>query len=116
MGREDPERRISDLERQLAESSITADADAKRERLTPDHVRNVAFARPPFGKRGYNEGEVDAFLEVIEAALRDLAASTLTSRQVREVAFGKPRIGRRGYDEDEVDAFLYVVEEHLKSQ
>ena len=112
MEREDPERRVSDLESQLAEPQGATDAGG--ERLNADHVRNVAFARPPFGRRGYNEDEVDAFLAVIEAALRNPAESALTSERVRGVAFGKPRLGRRGYDEREVDAFLYLVEEHLK--
>ncbi len=29
--------------------------------LTPADVHNVAFSKPPIGKRGYNEDEVDAF-------------------------------------------------------
>jgi DivIVA domain-containing protein len=40
--------------------------------LTPDEVRNVCFAKPPFGKRGYNEDQVDQFLERVEATLREL--------------------------------------------
>ena len=31
--------------------------------LTPADVHNVAFSKPPIGKRGYNEDEVDAFLD-----------------------------------------------------
>jgi DivIVA domain-containing protein len=31
--------------------------------LTPADVPNVAFSKPPIGKRGYNEDEVDAFLD-----------------------------------------------------
>ncbi|MBS4101725.1 DivIVA domain-containing protein [Tsukamurella paurometabola] len=42
--------------------------------LTPDDVRNVAFAKPPIGKRGYNEDQVDSFLDDVEATLRDLYA------------------------------------------
>lgn len=42
--------------------------------LTPDDVRNVAFAKPPIGKRGYNEDQVDSFLDDVEATLRDLHA------------------------------------------
>ncbi len=37
--------------------------------LTPADVHNVAFSKPPIGKRGYNEDEVDAFLDLIEAEL-----------------------------------------------
>ena len=37
--------------------------------LTPADVHNVAFSKPPIGKRGYNEDEVDAFLDRVEAQL-----------------------------------------------
>jgi DivIVA domain-containing protein len=40
--------------------------------LTPADVHNVAFSKPPIGKRGYNEDEVDAFLDLIEAELARL--------------------------------------------
>ena len=35
--------------------------------LTPADVHNVAFKKPPIGKRGYDEDEVDAFLDLVEA-------------------------------------------------
>ena len=35
--------------------------------LTPADVHNVAFSKPPIGKRGYNEDEVDQFLDFVEA-------------------------------------------------
>ncbi len=37
--------------------------------LTPADVHNVAFSKPPIGKRGYNEDEVDAFLDLVESEL-----------------------------------------------
>jgi DivIVA domain-containing protein len=40
--------------------------------LMPADVANVAFSRPPLGKRGYDEDEVDAFLDLIEAELARL--------------------------------------------
>jgi DivIVA domain-containing protein len=40
--------------------------------LTPTDVRNVAFSKPPIGKRGYNEEEVDAFLDLVGAELTRL--------------------------------------------
>jgi DivIVA domain-containing protein len=40
--------------------------------LTPDDVHNVAFSKPPVGKRGYNEDEVDAFLDLVESTLTRL--------------------------------------------
>lgn len=41
-------------------------------RLTPADVHNVAFSKPPIGKRGYNEDEVDQFLDFIETELARL--------------------------------------------
>jgi DivIVA domain-containing protein len=40
--------------------------------LTPADVHNVAFKKPPIGKRGYDEEEVDAFLDVVESELARL--------------------------------------------
>jgi DivIVA domain-containing protein len=40
--------------------------------LTPAEVHNVAFKKPPIGKRGYDEEEVDAFLDVVEQELARL--------------------------------------------
>ncbi|MEE4024660.1 DivIVA domain-containing protein [Gordonia sp. PKS22-38] len=42
--------------------------------LTPDDVHNVAFGRPPIGRRGYNEDQVDSFLDDIEETMRELYA------------------------------------------
>ncbi len=112
MDQDDPEKRIAELERQLAEPRAAGEPGP----LTPQQVHNVAFSKPPIGKRGYNEDEVDAFLDLVEAALRDPTGRTLTPEQVRNVAFSKPPVGKRGYNEDEVDAFLDVVEEQMKSQ
>ena len=39
-------------------------------RLTAEQVRNVAFSKPPLGMRGYNEDEVDQFLEAVAAQLQ----------------------------------------------
>jgi DivIVA domain-containing protein len=40
--------------------------------LTPADIHNVAFSKPPIGKRGYNEDEVDAFLDLVEAEMTRL--------------------------------------------
>jgi DivIVA domain-containing protein len=37
--------------------------------LTPSDVRTVAFRKPPIGKRGYDEKEVDDFLDRVERTL-----------------------------------------------
>src|SRR6266496_168742 len=40
--------------------------------LTPADIHNVAFKKPSIGKRGYDEDEVDAFLDLVEAELTRL--------------------------------------------
>src|SRR5512139_2222648 len=40
--------------------------------LTPADVHQVAFKKPPIGKRGYDEEEVDAFLDEVERELARL--------------------------------------------
>jgi DivIVA domain-containing protein len=40
--------------------------------LTPADIHNVAFKKPPIGKRGYDEEEVDAFLDEVESELTRL--------------------------------------------
>ena len=37
--------------------------------LTPADVHNTAFSKPPLGKRGYHEDQVDAFLDQVEYEL-----------------------------------------------
>jgi DivIVA domain-containing protein len=128
MDEDDPEKRIAELERQLTEARAAGDPGANQGPsqgmvpppprggwLTPEHVGNMAFAKPPSGKRGYNEDEVDAFLDRVAAALRDPTGRTLTAEQVHNKTFSKPPIGKRGYNEDEVDAFLDLVEDQLSS-
>ena len=49
--------------------------------LTPADVHNVAFSKPPIGKRGYNEDEVDAFLDLVETELSRLLEENADLRQ-----------------------------------
>jgi DivIVA domain-containing protein len=84
------------------------------EPLTPQDIRDVAFDRAPLGKRGYDEKQVDAFLDRIESTLA--GTDTLTPDEVREVVFtDAPRL-KRGYHEDQVDAFLDLVVNTLEQQ
>src|SRR6202040_328342 len=48
---------------------------------TPADVHNVAFSKPPIGKRGYNEDEVDAFLDLVENELTRLIEENADLRQ-----------------------------------
>jgi DivIVA domain-containing protein len=112
MEQEDPEKRISDLERRLSQprAAEVPGASTTGDRLTAEQVHHVAFSKPPLFKRGYSEDEVDAFLEDVEATLRDPTATrALTSADLHGVVFSKPPIGKRVYNEDEVNAFVDLV-------
>ncbi|MBV9721976.1 MAG: DivIVA domain-containing protein [Mycobacterium sp.] len=82
--------------------------------LTPEDVSSVAFSEPPRGRPGYNENEVDQFLDLVEAALQDPPGNTLTLEDVLNVAFSRPPRGKRGYNENEVDQFLDLVAQKLE--
>jgi DivIVA domain-containing protein len=85
------------------------------QRIGGADVRAVRFGKPPFGRRGYDETEVDDFLRMVADTLDQASgAARVEADQVHEVAFRKPRIGSRGYDEDEVDAFLDLLEAELR--
>ncbi|GGG70536.1 DivIVA domain-containing protein [Corynebacterium pelargi] len=49
--------------------------------LTPADVHNVAFSKPPIGKRGYNEDEVDQFLDLVEDTLAEIQEENEDLRQ-----------------------------------
>ncbi|WP_018350881.1 DivIVA domain-containing protein [Longispora albida] len=55
--------------------------------LTPADVHNVAFKKPPIGKRGYDEDEVDAFLDEVE---RELARLIEENTDLRAQSSGRP--------------------------
>ncbi|HEX5541811.1 MAG TPA: DivIVA domain-containing protein [Micromonospora sp.] len=59
--------------------------------LTPADVHNVAFKKPPIGKRGYDEDEVDAFLDEVERELaRLIEENTELRAQVERGGRGGP--------------------------
>ncbi|RKT88517.1 DivIVA domain-containing protein [Saccharopolyspora antimicrobica] len=72
--------------------------------LTPDDVRNVVFARAWRRERGYDESEVDAFLNRVVATLS--GKRLLTARDVLTVEFSPRKRGARAYKKTQVDAFL----------
>jgi DivIVA domain-containing protein len=63
--------------------------------LTPADVHNVAFKKPPIGKRGYDEEEVDAFLDEVERELARLIEENneLRAQAERGRAGGPPPAG-----------------------
>jgi DivIVA domain-containing protein len=53
--------------------------------LTPADIHNMAFKKPPIGKRGYGEEEVDALLDEAEQEMiRLLEENAVLSDQVRQ--------------------------------
>ena len=63
MYQDDPEKRIAELERRLAEArtprGLAPPSDGRSALttgggLTPEQVRNVAFSKPSLGERGYH--------------------------------------------------------------
>ncbi|MBB4934196.1 DivIVA domain-containing protein [Lipingzhangella halophila] len=80
-----------------------------RPAMRPEDIRNWTFAMTRL-TTGYNEQEVDEFLDVAEATLAALRQDdperiTLTSTDVERVRFATTR-ARPGYDPAHVDAFL----------
>src|ERR671919_3089155 len=67
--------------------------------LTPADVHNVAFSKPPIGKRGYNEDEVDAFLDLVEAELARLIEENEDLRE--QVSQVEQRLGNVQADLEE---------------
>ena len=62
----DPEQRIAELERRLAPPRAAAAAPgAPHHQMTPAQVHNVSFSKPRLFKPGYDEDEVDAFLDFL---------------------------------------------------
>ncbi|AGZ41640.1 DivIVA domain-containing protein [Actinoplanes friuliensis] len=59
--------------------------------LTPADIHNMAFKKPPIGKRGYDEEEVDAFLDELEQELiRLLEENNALHGQVQRGGAGGP--------------------------
>jgi len=66
--------------------------------LTPADVHNVAFKKPPIGKRGYDEEEVDAFLDEVERELARLIEENNELRAQLERGGGGGRPSGAGAD------------------
>jgi DivIVA domain-containing protein len=115
MDQDDPEKRVADLERGLAEQRSMAQPEPRQAGavpppgLTAEDVRNVAFSDAAVGERGYNHDEVDAFLDHIAPALQGQTGRTFTAEWVRSIGFTQQPRGKRGYAVADVDAFVERV-------
>ncbi|MER7417317.1 DivIVA domain-containing protein [Micromonospora peucetia] len=56
--------------------------------LTPADIHNMAFKKPSLGKRGYDEEEVDAFLDEVEREIQRLADDNSALRGQVETGVG----------------------------
>jgi DivIVA domain-containing protein len=81
--------------------------------LTLEDVQQVAFTKPIPGARAYSKNEVDKFLALVAAALRNPPGNSLSREDVCNVAFPKPPFGKRGYNQSQVDAFLDLVQQQM---
>ena len=82
-------------------------------RLTPADVHNVAFKKPSIGKRGYDEDEVDAFLDLVEAELSRLIEDNneLTQRVSAAQAGGFVAAAPTDAQEDQSGAVQQLVDQ-----
>ena len=85
--------------------------------MTPDDIRDQRFATTRL-TTGYNEQEVDEFLDRAEYTLGVLIQgrpdrATLTSSEVERVQFATTR-ARPGYDPAQVDHFLDLLADELR--
>lgn len=91
--------------------------DPAQPRMSAESVRNKQFAITRL-TTGYNESEVDNFLDNAEFTLAMLSGgrpdrATLTARDVERVQFATTR-ARPGYDPEQVDLFLDALADELR--
>ncbi|MEU6860150.1 DivIVA domain-containing protein [Glycomyces sp. NPDC046736] len=99
----------------LADPSITPPPHEEQRPplVTPEEINRVRFKTVRLAE-GYDEEEVDAFLDEAVATLIALPGSQpLKPADVRDVQFTVTRL-REGYDIDQVDAFLERIEATLE--
>lgn len=106
-------------------TSPVEDSDSPYEKpfLSPVDVHHVAFNKPPIGQRGYNEDEVDQFLDLIEEdilryrseieKLRDtIAELTAQNKQLEsdyEIALAQQKSAPQPVAENPADAEYKAV-------
>ncbi|MBI3215826.1 MAG: DivIVA domain-containing protein [Mycobacterium sp.] len=72
--------------------------------VTATAVREATFPKPPFGKRGYDEGSVNDLLAL--AARRLDGRGYLRAADIRDVVFRPAPLLSRGFDRGAVDEFV----------
>ncbi|WP_116245707.1 DivIVA domain-containing protein [Nocardiopsis sp. FIRDI 009] len=98
-------------------TALEGDRREHRPRLTAARIREQQFATTRL-TTGYNEQEVDDFLDRAEFTMDVLQQghperATLTSAEVERVQFATTR-ARPGYDPAQVDRFLDILAEELR--
>ncbi|GAA4600834.1 DivIVA domain-containing protein [Actinoplanes octamycinicus] len=92
------------------------------EPLTPVDIHNVSFRRPALGKRGYDEDQVDAFLDEAEQEFTRLRAENRALREEldragampeRELAALAVQLGRLSAERAEAERQARAVEAEL---
>jgi len=110
-GRHEP----ADLKRSPAVSRSAEDALSRVTLLTDEamaqRVEQISFSTTRL-RPGYDEEEVDLFLDQIQDTFRGTRNPPLTPMDIKKKLFSTTRI-RPGYDEEEVDKFLDEVEIRL---
>ncbi|MBK1785546.1 DivIVA domain-containing protein [Prauserella cavernicola] len=83
--------------------------------VSSSDANDIRFPEASFGARGYNEAQVDDFLDRVAATLD--GEDDLTAAEVHDVAFNLTPLGKRGgYDQAAVDTFLRAVESTLAAR
>lgn len=82
--------------------------------VTADDVRDAGFNSVRLRAGGYDEEQVDAFLDRIVDTLN--GKDHVTAADVHGAEFDTAPFGKPGYDEGEVDAFLRMVENTLAAR
>ncbi|MGP4020857.1 DivIVA domain-containing protein [Saccharopolyspora sp. 5N708] len=106
-----PRKRLGPARRMPIARAFRRPSRAQAPQLTPEVIGNLVLSSSTPGESGYDEDEVDDFLDRVAATLR--GDDTLTSQDVQTVAFRELPESDGGYDQDEVDSLLDLIEEHL---
>jgi DivIVA domain-containing protein len=100
-----------------SQTSVPVSRRSPLDHLRPEDVRQVRFGSSTF-REGYNQDEVDEFLDRVELRLRGAGGpeiQSLTAEDVVNQRFSATKF-RPGYDQDDVDDFLDRIVTELRRQ